>query len=179
MRPLLLIPLLSIVAFPLCAQKAKREKPPVEPGSPAFKPNYDQPAFDPATTKPEHLTPGVFHVPDDLEVTLWAASPALFNPTNIDIDHAGRIWVTEGINYRRHDGRSRDGDAVRVLQDSDGDGKADKSHLFVREKGLGAPLGVAVFDNVIVVSNTPDLIVYTDVNRDQVFDPSVDKGKFF
>lgn len=175
MRPLLLIPLLSIVAFPLCAQKAKREKPPVEPGSPAFKPNYDQPAFDPATTKPEHLTPGVFHVPDDLEVTLWAASPALFNPTNIDIDHAGRIWVTEGINYRRHDGRSRDGDAVRVLQDSDGDGKADKSHLFVREKGLGAPLGVAVFDNVIVVSNTPDLIVYTDVNRDQVFDPSVDK----
>jgi putative membrane-bound dehydrogenase-like protein len=175
MRPLLLIPLISITAFQVHAQKAKREKPPVEPGTPAFRPNYDQPAFDPAAVKSEHLIPSTFHVPDDLEVTLWAASPDLFNPTNIDIDHAGRIWVTEGINYRRHDGRSREGDAVRVLQDTNGDGRADKSHVFVREKGLGAPLGVAVFDNVIVVSNTPDLIVYTDINRDLLFDPSVDK----
>lgn len=174
MRPFILLALLA-ASVSVQAQKAKREKPPVEPGTPAFKPNYDQPAFDPASAKPEHLPTNTFHLHDDLEVTLWATSPSLFNPTNLDIDHAGRIWVTEGINYRRHDGRSREGDAVRVLQDTDNDGKADKSHVFVREIGLGAPLGVAVFDNVIVVSNTPDLIVYTDVNRDLVFDPSVDK----
>src|SRR5690606_2051204 len=37
------------------------------------------------------------------------------------------------------------------------------------------PLGIAVIDNQIVVSNAPDLIVYTDVDRDQRFDPAIDK----
>lgn len=174
MRHLFFLALLATVV-PTHAQKAKREKPPVEPGTPAFKPNYEQPAFNPASVIPEHLPQNAFHLPDDLEVTLWAASPDLFNPTNLDIDHKGRIWVTEGINYRRHDGRSREGDAIRVLQDTNNDGKSDKAHVFVREKGLTAPLGIAVFDNVIVVSNTPDLIVYTDIDRDLVFDPAIDK----
>ena len=116
-----------------------------------------------------------FHVPDGLEVTVWASTPDLFNPTNMDIDAAGRIWVAEGVNYRGHNGRRPDGDRIAVLQDTDGDGKADTSHTFVQEKGLVAPLGVGVFDNVIVVSQPPDLIVYTDVDRNLVFDPAVDK----
>ena len=35
-----------------------------------------------------------------LEATLWAAEPMLVNPTNIDIDSRGRVWVAEGLNYR-------------------------------------------------------------------------------
>ena len=91
----------------------------------------------------------MFKVPEGLEITVWATSPQLFNPANMDIDHAGRVWVTEGVNYRRHSGRSREGDCVRVLQDTDGDGKCDSSHVFVREKELECPLGVAVFDERI------------------------------
>ncbi|MEZ5432631.1 MAG: hypothetical protein R3F31_15945 [Verrucomicrobiales bacterium] len=34
---------------------------------------------------------------------------------------------------------------------------------------------MAVFDNKVVVSQPPDLIVYTDVDRDLVFDPAVDQ----
>ena len=116
-----------------------------------------------------------FKVPDDLEVTRWASSPLLYNPTNIDIDHKGRIWVAEGVNYRRHKGRRPGGDRIVVIEDTDGDGKADKSHTFVQEKALIAPLGVAVFDNVIVVSQPPHMLVYTDVDRDLKFDPKVDK----
>ncbi|MBE2282168.1 MAG: c-type cytochrome [Prosthecobacter sp.] len=118
-------------------------------------------------------------MPEGLEITVWATSPQLFNPANMDIDHAGRVWITEGVNYRRHSGRSREGDCVRVLQDTDGDGKGDSSHVFVREPGLACPLGVAVFDNVIFVSNTPDIIKYTDVNRDLKFDPAVDRREVF
>lgn len=116
-----------------------------------------------------------FRIPEGMEITVWATSPHLYNPTNIDIDHKGRIWVAEGVNYRRHNGRRPGGDRIAVLQDTDGDGKADSSHTFVQEKGLIAPLGVAVFDNKIYVSQPPDLILYTDVDRDLKFDPSVDK----
>ncbi len=62
-----------------------------------------------------------------------------------------------------------------MLQDTDGDGKADSTHTFVQEPALIAPLGVSVIDNKIIVSQPPDLIVYTDVDRNLRFDPAVDK----
>lgn len=169
-------PLLLIAAKP---DKPKKDKGPFQAAKPAFAPDYNQPAFDAANAKPEHLEPSMFKVPEGLEITVWATSPQLFNPANMDIDAAGRVWVTEGVNYRRHSGRSREGDGVRVLQDTDGDGQCDSSHVFVREKELECPLGVAVFDNVIFVSNTPNIIKYTDVNRDLKFDPAVDKREIF
>ena len=43
----------------------------------------------------------LFKADGDLEVTLWAQSPMLYNPTNMDVDKDGRIWVAEGVNYRR------------------------------------------------------------------------------
>ena len=117
----------------------------------------------------------LFQVPEGLEVTVWAASPMLHNPTNIDIDRDGRIWVAEGVRYRSHYARQPEGDRIVVLQDTDGDGKADSTHTFVQEPGLIAPLGVAVIDNKVVVSQPPDLIVYTDVDRNLRFDPAIDK----
>ncbi len=115
-----------------------------------------------------------FVLPDDLEITVWARSPHFRNPTNLDIDHQGRAWVAEGVNYRGQR-KDPDGDRIVVLQDTNGDGKADKSHVFVQEKHLQSPLGVAVFDNVVVVSQPPDMIIYTDLDRDLVFDPARDK----
>ena len=129
------------------------------------------PRLDTTTEIPLDL----FKVPDGLEVTLWAASPLLRNPTNIDIDKDGRIWVAEGVRYRSHHARQPEGDRIVVLQDTDGDGKADSTHTFVQEPALIAPLGVSVIDNKIVVSQPPDLIVYTDVDRNLRFDPAVDK----
>ncbi len=114
-------------------------------------------------------------VPEGLEVTLWASSPHLYNPTNIDIDKDGRIWVAEGVRYRKHFDRQPEGDRIVVLEDTNGDGQADSSHTFVQEPLLVAPLGVAVIDNKIVVSQPPHLLVYTDVDRDLRFDPEKDK----
>jgi putative membrane-bound dehydrogenase-like protein len=128
-----------------------------------------------AARPPVNIPLDIFQVPEGMEVTLWASSPLLHNPTNIDIDRDGRIWVAEGVRYRSHHARQPEGDKIVVLQDSDGDGKADSSHTFVQEPALIAPLGVAVIDNKIVVSQPPDLIVYTDVDRNLRFDPAVDK----
>ncbi|HRE84109.1 MAG TPA: c-type cytochrome [Opitutaceae bacterium] len=120
------------------------------------------------------LPPDMFSLPDEFEVKLWAKSPLFRQPTNMDIDVAGRIWVTEAFNYRRHQGKDPAGDRVMVLQDTDGDGVADSSHVFVQEPELLAPLGIAVIDNKIIVSCAPHLIIYTDVDRDLKFDPTVD-----
>jgi putative membrane-bound dehydrogenase-like protein len=120
--------------------------------------------------KPTMVPTNLFTIPEGLEITVWATSPLFTNPTNIDIDRDGAIWVCEGVNYRGKFGRRKEGDRIVVLTDSDGDGKADKSHVFVQEPGLIAPMGISVIDNKIIVANTPDMIVYTDVNRNKVFD---------
>lgn len=125
---------------------------------------------------PEAFIPtSMFGLPDDFEIKLWARTPLFRNPSNIDIDAQGRVWIAEAFNYRRHMGRDPAGDRIMVIEDSDGDGVADKNHVFVQETSLLAPLGVAVIDNRIYVSCAPDIIVYTDVNRDGKFDPAIDK----
>ncbi len=132
-------------------------------------------AADTAADVADHVPVALFQTQPELEVTVWAKSPLLKNPTNLDVDAMGRIWVAEGVNYRSHQDRQPAGDRIVILEDKDHDGVADTSSVFVQEEILKAPLGVAVFDNVVVVSMTPDLIVYTDVNRDLKFDPAVDK----
>ena len=125
-----------------------------------------------------------FKAMDDLEVTVWAQSPMFYNPTNMDIDSKGRIWVAEGVNYRNFrkpimEVKHPKGDRIMVLEDTDGDGKADSSHVFVQEKELAAPLGVAVIGNKVIVSQPPSLIMYTDVDGDARFNPEVDKKEKF
>lgn len=115
---------------------------------------------------------GSFVLPEGLEITPWAASPALFNPTNIDIDHLGRVWVAEGVAYRGKASRQPAGDRIVILEDTDGDGKSDSSKVFWQDPELVSPLGIAVFDNVVVVSQPPNLLKLTDVNRDGKFDPA-------
>lgn len=131
--------------------------------------------FDPNNAEPQHVPIEHFELPDDLEVTVWATSPLLFNPTNMDTDSSGRIWVAEGVNYRKNKGRRPEGDRIVVLEDKDRDGKAESSHTFVQDPELVAPLGISVFDNKVVVAQPPHLIVYTDVDRNLKYDPEIDR----
>lgn len=111
-------------------------------------------------------------VPNGLVATLWAESPQFYNPTNIDVDIKGRIWVTEAVNYRDFNNDSSQhlfhpkGDRVMILEDTNGDGSADTSTVFVQDKDLVSPLGIAVMGNKVIVSCSPSIIVYTDKNGD-------------
>lgn len=111
-------------------------------------------------------------MPDDLEATLWAESPMMYNPTNMDVDLKGRIWVTEAVDYRNYNNDSTKflhhplGDRVMILEDTDHDGKADISKVFVQDRDLISPVGIAVIGNKVIVSCSPNLIVYTDENGD-------------
>ncbi len=119
--------------------------------------------------------PVALEVPAGLAVSVWAESPALYNPTAIDIDHRGRVWLTEAVNYRawgdRNPGRRHpDGERIVILEDTDGDGRADVSKVFAVDPELVAPLGIALVGDRVYVSCSPHLFVYIDDDGDDVAD---------
>lgn len=109
-------------------------------------------------------------VADGLAATLFAAEPLLVNPTNMDIDARGRVWVIEGYNYRlsiNPDNPVREaGDRIVILEDTDGDGVADEAKTFYQGPDINAALGIAVLGEKIIVSSYTNVFVFTDLNGD-------------
>lgn len=105
----------------------------------------------------------------ELEITLFASEPMLQNPTNIDVDAQGRVWVVEAYNYRPNingNPTNPQGDKVLILEDTNGDGKADSRKIFYQSPELNAPLGIAVLDSMVIVSQSPYIWRMFDDNRD-------------
>ena len=98
-------------------------------------------------------------VPDGFSVEIVAREPDIVNPVAMSFDDRGRIWVAESIEYpRKTPGPGRD--RVQVLEDTDGDGRADRFGVFV--DGLNIPTGVALGHGGVWVLNAPDLLFFTD-----------------
>ncbi len=113
-------------------------------------------------------------VADSLSLELFASEPMVRNPTNMAIDAKGRIWVCEGTNYRlfanpKNPYESK-GDRILILEDTDGDGKADVSKVFYQGEDINSALGIAVLGNKVIVSVSPNVFVFTDTNGDDVPD---------
>ncbi|MBC8110270.1 MAG: PQQ-dependent sugar dehydrogenase, partial [Verrucomicrobia bacterium] len=123
--------------------------------------------------KAENALAGI-KIADDLQAQLFASEPMMLNPTNLDIDARGRIWVCEGFNYRNEynltNPEKPQGDRILILEDTDGDGKADKSKVFYQGTDVNAALGIAVLGNKVIVSCSPNVFLFTDENGDDVAD---------
>jgi putative membrane-bound dehydrogenase-like protein len=125
---------------------------------------------------PPEKAEATFTVAGGLEMRLWASEPLLVNPTSMDIDHLGRVWVCEAVNYRcklhgRPDFR-KEGDRIVVLADTKGVGKADRATVFYQGPELRAPLGIAVAKEPVgpgwkvYVCQSPDILVFEDKDGD-------------
>ncbi len=88
------------------------------------------------------------------------------SPTNIDVDDKGRVWVCEVVNYRRRAGTRPAGDRILILEDTDGDGRADKSTVFYQGRDIDSAMGICVLGNRVIVSCSPNMFVFTDNNGD-------------
>lgn len=113
-------------------------------------------------------------VAEGLEVELFASEPLLANPTNIAVDEKGRLWVCEVNNYRLWRNKEVDeiaaGDRILILEDTDGDGKADDRKIFYQGADINGALGIAVFGNKVIVSISPNVFVFTDEDGDDIPD---------
>lgn len=123
----------------------------------------------------KHLPKNALHcltVADGLEVQMMASEPVLRNPTNIDVDDRGRIWVTEAFNYRpfRNAITTPAGDRILILEDKDGDGVAESHKVFYQGPEINAPLGICVVGNKVLVSQSPYVWAFYDDNNDDSAD---------
>jgi putative heme-binding domain-containing protein len=104
-------------------------------------------------------------VPEGFTVELVASEPDIVNPIAMCFDDRGRIFVTESLEYpRKPAGAGRD--RVKILEDTDGDGRADKVTVFA--DGLNIPTGVAVGYGGVWVLNAPDLLFIRADKREVV-----------
>ena len=121
-----------------------------------------------------------FTVSDGLEFKLWASEPLFANPTTMDIDEKGRVWVCEAVNYRRklrnQPPLRAEGDRLVILEDSNGDGVADKAITFFQSPAVMAPLGIAIAKDAkgpgrkIYYCQSPDIMVLEDKDGDDKAD---------
>lgn len=108
-----------------------------------------------------------------LEVKTFATEPMLQNPTNMDIDERGRVWITEAYNYRpaiNGNPTTEKGDRIVILEDTNGDGKADVQKVWYQGPELNAPLGILVLGNKAIVSQSPYVWLFEDTDGDDKAD---------
>ena len=116
----------------------------------------------------------VLDVADGVELNLFAAEPMLLSPSNIDIDHLGRVWVCEVVNYRRfangNNAERVEGDRILILEDTNGDGMADKETVFYQGREIDSAHGVCVLGNRVIVSAGDSVFSFYDDNGDSKAD---------
>ena len=109
-------------------------------------------------------------VQGDLEATLFAAEPLLSSPSDIDVDAKGRVWACEVTNYRGKKDTRPEGDRILVLEDTDGDGTADKQTVFHQGRDVDSALGICVIGEgpgrKVIVSCAPDVFIFHDDDGD-------------
>ena len=108
-------------------------------------------------------------LPEGFTAEVVASEPDIVNPVAMTIDEQGRFWITESLEYPRSEpGPGRD--RIKVLEDTDGDGKADKFTVFA--EGLNIPSGIAVGYGGVWVANSPDILFLQDTDGDGKADKS-------
>ena len=123
-----------------------------------------------SASDPSKVIEANFDVHPELEMTLFAEEPLLVNPTNIDVDHLGRVWVCEVLNYRHFRNTDalprKEGDRILVLEDTDGDGSADKQTVFYQGTDIDSAHGVCVLGDRVIVSAGDKVQVLIDSDGD-------------
>jgi len=107
-------------------------------------------------------------VPVGFKLELFASEPDIVNPIYIAWDERGRLWALETTDYPNEikDGRSGD-DSLKILEDTDGDGRCDKVTVFA--EGFNIPTSFAFADGGVIVAHAPDFFFLKDTFDNRIW----------
>lgn len=108
------------------------------------------------------------------EINLFASEPQIAKPIHMNFDAAGRLWVVGSSLYPQIGPGAQPTDKVYILEDADGDGRAERSTVFATD--LLLPTGIAPDDSVshlaAYVASSSEVRYLEDTNGDRVADRS-------
>ena len=102
-----------------------------------------------------------FQLEPGFKIELVAAEPLVSDPVDMEIDEEGRLYIVEMHGYPLD--KSGAGQ-IKLLADSDGDGKLDKSTLFA--DSLTLPFGIMRWKKGVLVADAPDILYLEDTDGD-------------
>ncbi len=109
-------------------------------------------------------------VAEGYEVNLFASEKdfPLDNPVSLTFDAQGRMWVATMPTYPHYLPGTPPDDKLIILEDTDGDGRADRHKVFV--DGLYLPTGFELGDGGAYIAQQPNLLFVKDTDGDDVAD---------
>jgi putative membrane-bound dehydrogenase-like protein len=127
--------------------------------------------YTPASTPPLRPSEAAkkFSVPDGFEVRIFASEPDVVNPVAMTWDERGRLWVVELYEYplgARPGEKPRD--RIKILEDTDADGRADKVTVFA--DGFNLATGILIGNGGVYLGQAPDFLFLEDTNGDDKAD---------
>ena len=123
-----------------------------------------------AAPQEETFTQPNFTVPPGFTIELAAGPPLVKHPMMATFDERGRLFIAEsaGLNLRNHDLEEQLPNFIRLLEDTDGDGRFDKSTIFADK--MTFPMGGTWHDGSLYVASPPNIWRLTDTDDDGVAD---------
>lgn len=115
--------------------------------------------LEPAESAKHLVTRPVF------EVSLFASEPEIVNPIWLAWDARGRLWTAETVDYPNQlqpEGEGRD--RIRIIEDTNGDGHADKFTVFVGQ--LSIPTGFVFANGGVIVIHSGRTEFFRDTDGD-------------
>ncbi|HEV3003722.1 MAG TPA: PVC-type heme-binding CxxCH protein, partial [Pirellulales bacterium] len=104
-------------------------------------------------------------LPRGFELALFAAEPEIAKPIAMAWDHRGRLWIAETTDYPNDLQRTGEGhDQIKICEDTDGDGRADRFTVFAEKLNIPTSLGFA--NGGIIVQQAPDTLFLKDTDGD-------------
>jgi len=106
-----------------------------------------------------------------LKVELFASErefPELVNPVQMAFDTRGRLWVAAWKNYPQWQPKTPMDDKLLILEDTNGDGRADKRTVFAGD--LDNPTGFEFWNGGVLLGQQPNLVFLKDTNGDDRYD---------
>jgi putative heme-binding domain-containing protein len=105
-----------------------------------------------------------FRLPPGFEITLFASEPDIIKPMNMEFDDRGRLWVTQSGEYPMAAGEGSGKDRITILEDKNGDGKADSFTHF--DDNLNIPIGIMPVSDGAIAYSIPNLYYFKDTDQD-------------